>query len=299
MEHDYQGPTTAKIPADVEQPDRVVLNLTARQAGILAATAVVLYALFELSQPLVPPTVFLAIAALVLAAVAVAVTMRRDALSLDQLGLAALRHSASPRRQVLAPEGVEQPPAFLTDAMARREPSPAPFASPLNQVTEGGVLDLGRDGASMLSACSTVNFALRTPAEQEVLLSGFARWLNALTGPVQVSSSSAPVNMSAAVTALRTAAPALAHPALEAAAIEHAEFLTDLLASGQLLKRSVLLAVHEDGADPEPRLARRAAEAAVQLAACEIDARPLPASDATAVLTAALNPSLPLPEDGA
>lgn len=299
MENDYRGPTTAKIPADVDQPDRVVLNLTARQAGILAATAVVLYAVFEASQSLVPAPVFLAIAALILAAVAVAVTMRRDALSLDQLAVAAIRHQAASRRQVLAPEGVRQAPAFLTEAMTRGEPAPAPFVSPLQHVTEGGALDLGRDGASMLAACSTVNLALRTPAEQEVLLSAFGRWLNSLTGPVQVSSSSAPIDMSGAAAALHAAAPALAHPALEAAAMEHAEFLAQLSASGQLLDRTVLLAVHENGPEPEPRLARRSAEVAAQLTGCEIDVRPLPASDAAAVLTAALNPTLSQPDEGA
>jgi hypothetical protein len=299
MDNEYQGPTTAKIPSDVDQPDRVVLNLTVRQAGILAATAVVLYTLFEAFQPLVPPMMFLAVAALILAAVAVAVTVRRDALSLDQLGLAALRHATSPSRQVLAPEGIGQPPAFLAQAMARSEPSPAPFVSPVQRVTDGGVLDLGRDGASMLASCSTVNFALRTPAEQEVLLAGFARWLNALTGPVQVSSSSAPVDMSGAVAALRAAAPALPHPALEAAAMEHTGFLAQLSAGGQLLDRTVLLAVHEDGTEPGPRLGRRAAEAAGQLVACEIDVRPLPAPEATDVLAAALNPTVPRYEDGA
>lgn len=295
----YAGPNPAKIPADVDQPDRVVLNLTARQAGILAATAVGLYILFEASQPLMPPLVFLPVAALILAAVAVAVTVRRDALSLDQLGVAALRHAVSPRRQVLAPEGVAQAPAFLTAAMARAEPSPAPFVSPLRHVTDGGALDLGRDGASMLASCSTVNFALRTPAEQELLLSGFSRWLNALTGPVQISSSSTPVNMSGTIAALRVGAPALADAALEAAAIEHAAFLAELSTEGHLLERSVLLAVHEDGTDPEPRLARRAAEAAGLLASCEINVRPLPAPEATAVLAAALNPIVPRPEDGA
>jgi hypothetical protein len=33
---------------------------------------------------------------------------------------------------------------------------------------------------------STVNFALRSPAEQDALAAAYGRWLNSLTGPAQV-----------------------------------------------------------------------------------------------------------------
>lgn len=297
-EAQHQGPAVAKIPADVDQPDRLVLGLTARQAGILAATAVVLYLLFQATHPLVPPLMFGPISAVVLAVTVVAVTVRRDGLSLDRLGAAAIRHAARPRRQVFAPEGVEPPPAFLADATARRS-APAPFESPVRQVAEDGVVDLGRDGASVLASCSTLNFALRTPAEQEVLIGGFARWLNALTGSVQISTASAPVDVSSRIATLRVAARSLPHPALEAAAREHADFLAGLSARGQLLDRSILLAVHENDARSAPRLARRISEAAAHLATCEIELRPLGAADAEATITAALSPEVrPTTEEG-
>jgi hypothetical protein len=35
-------------------------------------------------------------------------------------------------------------------------------------------------------AASTVNFALRTPAELQTLTAAFGRWLNSLQGPAQI-----------------------------------------------------------------------------------------------------------------
>src|SRR5512139_3662834 len=99
---EYQGPAIVKIPADVDQPDKLVFGLTARQAGILMATAAGLWILYQAVRFWVPCLLFLPMAMVLLIAVAVAVTANRDGLSLDRLALAALRHSVSPRRQVLA-----------------------------------------------------------------------------------------------------------------------------------------------------------------------------------------------------
>ena len=76
-----------------------------------------------------------------------------------------------------------------------------------------------------VAAASTVNFALRTPAEQHALTAAFGRWLNSLRGPVQILIRAQRVDLSAMAAALREAAPALPHPALEAAALDHAGFL--------------------------------------------------------------------------
>ena len=298
-ELEFPGRAPAKIPADVDQADRVLFNLTARQAGILTATAVALYGLSRMSSAVVPPLVFLPIAALILALMTFAVTVRRDGLTLDRLSLAVFRHARAPHRQVLAPEGVGQVPAFLADAMTSDGPLPAPFDSPIRQVTDDGIMDLGSDGATVLAQCSTVNFALRTQAEQDVLIAGFARWLNALTGPVQIACSSQQIQLGERVAQLRDVAPGLHHPALEDAAREHANFLEVLAARGSLLDRSIFLAVHEDGPESGPRLARRADEAAVQLAACEIHVRTLTATHATSALIHALNPALPITDEGA
>jgi hypothetical protein len=145
----------------------------------------------------------------------------------------------------------------------------------------------------VLVSASTVNFALRTPGEQEVLLAGFGRWLNSLTGPVQICSHSAPADLRAAVDQLRATAPGLPHPALEAAAVEHAAFLEHLDASGVMLDRRVVVAVHEPAAAAASRLVRRAHDAMGHLAACEVQVRLLPPGEAEAVLSSAFSPSVP------
>jgi hypothetical protein len=142
----------------------------------------------------------------------------------------------------------------------------------------------------VLAACSTVNFALRTPAEQELLVGGFARWLNSLTGPVQITSRTAPADLNTQISALRASAPAMAHPLLEAAALNHADFLAQVNDSGSVLHRTVLVTAREPDAGQVSRANRRITDAAALLAACEIDAAPLDASSAHAVLNTALDP---------
>ena len=69
----------ARIPADLDTPDRVVMGLTVRQAAILAAAAVPIYLAWHLLADRLPLPV-LAAATAPLAAVATAVAVgRRDA----------------------------------------------------------------------------------------------------------------------------------------------------------------------------------------------------------------------------
>ena len=109
------------------------------------------------------------------------------------------------------------------------------------------MIGLGSAGAATVAAVSTVNFALRSPAEQDALAAAYGRWLNSLTGPVQILVRAGRADLSAAVAALREAAPALPHPALEQAALEHAGFLEGLAAERDVLTRQALLIVREPG----------------------------------------------------
>ena len=77
----------------------------------------------------------------------------------------------------------------------------------------------------MICRASAVTFSLRTPAEQEALVAGFARFLNSLGEPVEILVRAEPVDLTAAIDALLDAAPGMPHPALEAAARRHARFL--------------------------------------------------------------------------
>lgn len=314
-----------RIPADFERPDAVLANLNARQLLILAVTGIVLYGAFSATRSVVPLPVFLIVAVPVGGAAALLALGRRDGMSLDRLVLAAARQRLTPRYQVAAPEGIHRPPAWLADRVTEteqepaRQVCPAALRLPAEGVTEAGVIDLGRDGFAVVAVCSTINFALRTPTEQETLVAAFGRYLHSLTAPVQILVRAERLDLSAQIAELRDSAPALPHPALEVAAREHADYLTQLANHTELLRRQVLLILRET-LSPTPRrkaapgtgttdqAARRAAEARLMrrvdeavelLGPVGITVTALDPGQATAVLAAACNPDSFLPPSSA
>ncbi|MET8846013.1 PrgI family protein [Amycolatopsis sp. NPDC004625] len=319
-----------RIPADVDRPDRVLGPLTARQLAILGVTGLLLYALSNATRGFLPLPLFLLFAVPVALAVTVLALGRRDGVALDRLLLAALRQRLAPRHQVSAPEGVQPAPAWLTGTgSAQADVAPTPLELPARGVTSGtsaGVVDLGQDGLAVIAACSTVNFSLRTPAEQEALVAAFARYLHSLTAPVQFLVRAERLDLVPQIDELRARAGGLPHPALEAAALDHADYLTHLSRHTDLLRRQVLLVLREPArpaiavnsalsqlrrkpaagpVDPvarqaaEQRLARRLNEATELLAPAGIVVTALDATTATSVLAAACNPDTFLPPSAA
>ncbi|MFF7987989.1 PrgI family protein [Streptomyces sp. NPDC007901] len=329
-----------RIPADVDREDTVLANLTARQLLILAITGILLYGAWSVTRAFVPLPVFLVPAVPVGATAAFLTLGRRDGISLDQLLLAALRQRMTPRHQVSAPEGIHPAPLWLTQQAT--EPvrptggvAPVALQLPAEGVSETGVIDLGTDGVAVVAVCSTINFALRTPAEQDALVATFGRYLHSLTVPVQVLIRTERLDLSAQIGELRQHASSLPHTALEAAAREHADYLAQLAQSNYLLCRQVLLVLREplrpgalaqnsgDGsplaafahrrkAPPsggiethavrraaEARLIRRIGEAVELLGPLGVVVTPLDAGQATAVLAAACNPDSLLPPTSA
>jgi PrgI family protein len=291
MREDAETHYTTRIPADVERPDVIVARLTARQVVILTGAGLVVWAVFLALHAALPkiPAGYLIAPALPVAALAVALALgRRDGLSADRFVLAALRHARSPKR--LVADGGEQGmplPAFLPRAVrAKAGPAPSPVPMPARGIDGAGVIDLGADGHAALAACGTVNFALRTPGEQDALVAAFGRWLNGLCAPVQLLVRTHRLDLSDTLEKLRAAAPSLPHPALERAAAEHADFLQALAGRRDVLHRQVLLAVREPrpgrggsprGAGPDAsapmRLHRRLEEAARALSGAQITVR--------------------------
>ncbi|MGC7093984.1 PrgI family protein [Amycolatopsis lurida] len=328
-----------RIPSDVDREDRVLANLTARQLTILTVTGLVLYGAWTLARGVVPLPVFLIVAVPIGVSAAVLALGQRDGMSLDRLMLAAVRQRLQPRRRVAAPEGVQPAPEWLTSsitatdttgAAGTAEVSPAALRLPAEGVTEAGVVDLGPDGVAMVAVASTVNFALRTPGEQEALVASFGRYLHSISAPVQVLIRAERLDLSRQISDLREAAPGLPHPMLEAAAAEHATYLDQLRRSTDLLRRQVLLVLREPiratgptdglgGASPlaalrarrarsrdgevtetarrsaETRLVRRLGEATELLSPAGITITPLDAGQATAVLATACNPDSLIP----
>ena len=296
----YDPPASTPIPADIERPDKILAGLTARQAAILTVAAVLIWAAFEATRRLVAPPVFAVLAAPVAVAAMALVTGQRDGLTLDRLLVAAWRHARSPRRLVTAPGGIPAPPAWASPHLARpRGGPPAPLDPLYRAVTSDGVIGLGDGGAAVAAAVLTVNLALRTPAEQDTLTAAYGRWLNSLTGPVQILIRAGHADLSAAVADLEDTAPALPDPDLEAAALDHAAFLADLAAGRDLLTRQVLLVTREPrrtgpgaarSGSSGPRAAQRTAEAARLLSAADLTVSALDGGQVTALLTAAADP---------
>jgi PrgI family protein len=286
-----------RIPADVDRDDKILGELTARQAAILAAAAAGLWLAWTATRHLVPPAVFAAASAPAALAAVVLALGRRDGLSLDRLALAALRHARQPRRLVPAPDGVHPPPPWADPRLAAAAgPLPAPLRLPATAVAADGTISLGGDGYAAVAAGSTVNFALRTPGEQHALTAAFGRWLNSLRSPAQILIRAQRVDLSAMAAAVRQAAPALPHPALEAAALDHAGFLGQLAAGRDLLVRQVLIAVREPTA---AAAAATIAAAARALSAAGVTVTVLDGGQVAAVLAGCCDPGRPPARPGA
>jgi PrgI family protein len=288
-----------RMPANIDQPDRILAGLTARQLLILVIAGVPAGLLLLLARQLLPLPAATVVAAPPLLVGAALALGRRDGVALDQLAVAALRHHLAPSRLVPAPEGVTAPAAWHQPAAAGQPPV-APLRLPARDLNTHGLLDLGPDGAAMVCEASTVNFALRTPAEQHALIGAFARALHALTSPVQVLVRVERADLHAHLRQLDQDAGGLPHPALETAAREHARFLQELAGRRDVLRRQTLLVLRDPNPPPKaaPILQRRADELAGLLGACGITLTPLDGGQATAVLARACDPEAPPPPAG-
>jgi hypothetical protein len=278
----------AAVPADIDAPDRIVWGLTFRQVAILAVAALVGYGVYRMVGHLVPPAVLLVVAVPCAGVVGAVALGRRDGRSLDVWLLSALRLYRTPRVQ--APAGGAASGAGLV-AVTGSVTAPALLRLPADAISDTGVLSIG-DTQAVVVATGTVHLGLRTGEEQAAVLDGFGRWLNSLTAPVQIVVSTQRVDLAPAAAHLYAQAPLLPHPALTAAAQDHAAFLTDLTASRDPLRRHVLVLVRADPGDPRGAT-RRGEDTARAMAALGVHARPLDGPSYTAALAAAVDPYTP------
>ena len=288
---DDEAPLRARVPADVERADRIAFGLTARQLVILTVTGLVLYAAWTAVVTVVPPLVFAACCVPILGATFFLAVGRRDGISLDRWLIAAWRHRRAPRHLVPSEGPITPAPAWITTTRGpgNRLPLPAPLRLPAKGITPEGLIDLGPDGTTGLVAASTVAFVLRTPAEQNSLVAGFARWLHSLDGPAQILVRARRVDLTRLGDRIAAQAAGLPDPALEDAARSHVEFLDDLAASRELLHRHVTVAVRSTRSPGNT--SHQAAETVRALSGCEVAATVLDPLDAAATLAGALNPS--------
>ena len=288
-----EAPLRARVPADIDRPDTIAFGMSWRQLVILAVTGLVLYAAWTALSAVVPVLYFIAAAIPVGGAVFFLAAGRRDGISLDRWLLAALRHHRTPHHLVPAEEPMHPAPAWVatTAGPGDRLPLPAPLRLPATRITEHGLIDLGPDGTTALVDASTVAFGLRTTQEQNSLVGGFARWLHSLDGPAQIVVRAHRVDLTYLAQRITDHAPELPHPALERAALAHAEFLTDLAAGHELLHRQVTVAVRSTHS-PAHTL-HRAADTVRGLSACEVTASVLDPARVAATLAASIDPTTP------
>ncbi|WP_228081863.1 PrgI family protein [Streptomyces profundus] len=285
---------SVRIPADIEREDRILGPLTARQTAIVGSGALLLYGGYWMARPLVGVVPFLVIAVPAAGALMAIALGRREGISMDRFALAALTHLKAAKRQVHAPEGVPAVPDFLSKSLVRAAgPPPVAADLPCRGVDDAGVLNVGRDGSVVLAECTSVNFGLRSAAEQAELTAVFARWLNSLTGPTQIVLCSHPVDLKPAAEAVHSVGDQLHHPELAAAARAHADYLARLGAACEVQRRHILVAARESDRRTSAgnRARQRLAEATNVLAGADIDARPLNAAETSATVRDACQPS--------
>ncbi|MGW0891519.1 PrgI family mobile element protein [Saccharopolyspora sp. NPDC002578] len=314
---------SVRIPADVDREDRILAGFTARQVAVMVVTALIFYGGWYATRALIPVIAYVLVAVPIGIAITTLVTVRRDGVALDRLLLAALRQRWRPRRRVAAGPGPAAVPEWLSEVAHGHEAvAEGGLDLPAHGIGEAGLIDLGDDGVALVAACSTVNFALRTPAEQDALTAAFGRYLHSLGAGVQLLVRAQRLDLSSQIEELRERAAGLPHPALESAALDHADYLAHLGQQSELLRRQILLVIREPvrttGQDSRTRhrpdrarsgdqrlegarraagsrLLRRMNEATELLMSAGIHVTPLDTGQATAVLTAATNPDSPLP----
>jgi hypothetical protein len=306
---DYE-PLVAKIPADVEVPDKVLAGLTARQVLILGATGLLTTWLYLLIADLVPVPVLAVLVLPLLAAGAALALGHRDGVALDRLMWSALKHVRRRKTLVAAPEGIEPLPGWCRV----RGRLPGPVRLPVRAIRQDGVMELSEGGTAAIVRAGTMSFGLRTAAEQASLVAFLGRWLNSLDTCVQILIQTRCADLSDLSTQVTSAAARLPHPALERAALGHGDYLRELSSTRELLTREVLIVIRDPGAPADRRplsgsarsrprerdasaaLVRRRAEETVRaLTAIGIAAESLDATACTEVMLGALTPGEPRP----
>src|SRR5688572_26460135 len=102
MRDDPDADPRARIPADVDQPDKIVYGLTARQLAILAAAAGLGYLVIRSLGHVLPQPILIALLVPIGGVAVVLALGRRDGRSLDTWLLSAIQQSRSPKQHAAA-----------------------------------------------------------------------------------------------------------------------------------------------------------------------------------------------------
>ena len=188
-----QQQARARMPADVDAPDKILYGLTFRQLAILAVAAVVFYAAWRGLHRLVPVPVLLG-GGLILGGLAFGLVVgRRDGLSLDRWLLHAVVHSRAPKAlstgdtTTKAPEWVQAP----QQRVALPAPLKKTFETQVDEVSRQAYAEIAKvkfalDGTSTYpDATFTLRLAFGLVKGYEEngkkVTSGSARWPRTVT----------------------------------------------------------------------------------------------------------------------
>lgn len=286
----------ARIPADVEMPDRIFFGLTFRQISIVAIDAFSVWGLFILlRERLEMWAIGLVCAPLVIVGL-IFVAARPAGVNFERFLGFAVRHLLGPKRFVdktAASRRRDVRPEPMTSLPAA-ETSPGGFALPVRGVADNGAIDLGSEGILAVCRASSLNFALRSQAEKKLLTGGFARLLNSLGGPVQFLIHSEPADAKALIKTLEDRAPKLPNPSLAAAAFSYADFLSSMTSQSDVLTSSVFVCLRERRRTRESarRLDRRAEELSTLVRELGVAVTRLEGREAIALLDGTADPSI-------
>ncbi|RQX02799.1 PrgI family protein, partial [Micromonospora globispora] len=261
MNHHDTKAVRARMPADVDAPDKVLYGLTFRQLAILAVAALAFYGAWRALHDVVPAPVLVGVAIVAGGLVFGVAVGRRDGLPLDLWLLAAVRHARAP--QALSTTDTTSKTPEWVQAPKTKVMLPGPLKLPADAIDEAGEIRLGAGRAAMVAA-TNVNLALRTPDEQAALVDTFGRWLNSLSTPTQIVVSAQPFDLHSHARTLARAVEALPHPALGDASADHARFLEDLAQRRDPLRRQVLIVTRAGTGERTAHSARRRADDTVR-----------------------------------
>lgn len=275
-----------KVPSDIDMADRILWGLTARQLLILGATGICSWSAY---LPLVQIPYVAAPLAGVIAACGIGIAFARpDGLMAEQWLLEGFRHLVTPRRRVLAPEGLPEVPRWAEP----REPIAA-MEMPLQGVSGAGALALGGGMFSLVCRASALNLSLRSESERGALIEGLGRFLNSFDSSLSFVVRSERSDVRGHIEAIEQGAGALPHPALEQAARSYATYLNSLAERRDVLRREVYVlfttrADHED--DATASLLARAEEAGALLRGLGIRLIPLGDDEVAGLIARACDP---------
>lgn len=275
-----------RIPSDIDRADTVLYGLTARQAALVAAAGALAWGTYQGFAALLPEVLAAAGAVLIFSLGALLAFFRPDGIDSERFLVFTMAHLKSARRRVLASEGLPDLPKW-----ARSGGRLQPLDLPPKDVSDDGLISLGKFGLAAVLRISAKNFALLCEDEQTALTEGFGRFLNSLDGLASFVVLSERIDIRVHLDAIEQTRESLPHFSLKKAAASHAEFLAALAKRPNALRRDAYLVLREQAHDSaSSTLSRRVEDARGLLKPLGVSAELMSTAEVVALIERASDP---------